>query len=252
LMLFSAYFIMVKWLFRSEITSLPDASLIISEKISSLGKISFQEYGVITVFALTALGWIFRTLISDWFKIPFLNDTIIGIGGSLLLFIIPDVKSKTGFLFDWESMTKLSWGILLLIGGGLTLAKAMETSGVVKLVGNLIAASGIHTYFVVLLMLVTVILILKQFIGNTALASIALPMVAGVAQSTGITAILLAAPVTFACSFAFTLPMSTPPNAIVFTTSLVKIKDMLKAGFLLVFVGLLLLLLASWVYGYMI
>jgi sodium-dependent dicarboxylate transporter 2/3/5 len=161
--------------------------------------------------------------------------------------MIPDKSSKTGFLFDWESMTKLSWGILFLIGGGLALAKALENSGIISAIGQSIASTGINSPFLVVMVLVIITLVLKQFIGNTALATIMLPMAFGIANSTGINPILLGAPVTLASSCAFMLPMSTPPNAIVFTTGNVTMKDMMRSGILLVIVAFAVLIVA---YGF--
>ncbi|WP_214070379.1 DASS family sodium-coupled anion symporter [Mucilaginibacter sp. dw_454] len=250
-MLIAAYFIIVKLLFKVKTQSLPGTQNMLDAKINELGKMSFQEYAISTVFIITALGWVLRTPFIEWFGLNFLNDTIIGLSGALLLFMIPDPASDTRFLFDWGSMKKLSWGILFLIGGGLALAKALENSGIIKLVGHAITANGISGTFILVAILIVVTLLLKQFIGNTALATIMLPMAFGVANATGINPILLGAPVTLACSCAYMLPMSTPPNAIVFTTGNVSIKDMMRSGFLLVIVSFLVLLAAYGLYSQM-
>jgi sodium-dependent dicarboxylate transporter 2/3/5 len=251
LMLSVAYIVLVKLLFPVKIQTLPGAARMIAGKIAELGPVSFQEYAVGLVFFLTAIGWILRVPLMNWLGLPFLNDTIIGLSGALLLFIIPDADSKNGFLFDWESMKKMSWGILFLIGGGLALAKALENAGVIKMIGVAIASTGTHHYLTLLIIITGICLVLKQFIGNVALATIALPMAFGIADSAGIPPIMLGAPVIFAASFGFMLPMATPPNAIVFT-GLVQIKDMLRAGTLLVIAGFLLLLVASFAYQWMI
>jgi len=237
ILLAAAYFIIVKLLFRVNVKSLPGTQGMLDKKITELGPVSFQQYAISVVFIITALGWILRTPFIEWFGFNFLNDTIIGLGGALLLFMIPDRSSKTGLLFDWESMSKLSWGILFLIGGGLALAKALENSGIIKYIGQYIGSSGVDSPFVLVVLLISITLLLKQFIGNTALATIMLPMAFGIANSTGINPILLGAPVTLASSCAFLLPMSTPPNAIVFTTGNVTMKDMMRSGILLVVVS---------------
>lgn len=250
-LLIAAYFIIVKLLFKVKTQTLTGAQRMLDDKINELGKTSFQEYAVSAIFIVTALGWVLRTPFIEWFGFNFLNDTIIGLSGSLLLFMIPDSTSNTGFLFDWESMRKMSWGILFLIGGGLALAKALENSGIIKLVGLAIASNGISGTFTVVVILTGITLLLKQFIGNTALATIMLPMAFGVANATGINPILLGAPVTLASSCAYMLPMSTPPNAIVFTTGDVTIKDMMRSGFLLVVVSFIVLLSAYGLYNQM-
>ncbi len=253
LMLIAAYFILVRWLFPVKSSMiLPNASVIIHEKLTALGPMRYGEYAVSTLFLLTATGWIFRSVLVSWFGLSFLNDTIIGMTGALCLFILPDPASKQGFLFDWTGMSKLPWGILFMIGGGLALAKTLESSGVIRLIGEAVAASGTHDYRVLLVLLVGITLVLKIIIANTPLATAALPMVFGIAAATGINPILLAAPVTFAASFAFVLPMSTPPNAIVLTTGQVTVQDMGKAGLLLAVVGFLLLVAFSEAYSWIV
>ncbi|POY38975.1 anion transporter [Solitalea longa] len=249
LLLISAYFVIVKLLFRVKIKSLPGANRIIEEKIGDLGPTSYQEYAVVTAFVLTALGWIIRTPVATFFKIDFLNDTSIGMIGALLLFIIPDKSAKKGFLFDWESMDKFPWGILMMIGGGLALAKAFEVSGVIKLIGETISSSGVGNYLVLIIVLVGIMVILKLFVTtNTALATIAIPMVFGIANAIHIPPLLLGFPVAIAISYAFILPMSTPPNAIVFTTGQVKIKDMVVAGLIMTTIGFVLLIATFSIY----
>ncbi len=252
LMLTAAYFILVKLLFRVETGLLPDGSAIIQDKLTALGPVRFSEYAVGALFLLTATGWIFRTLLVSWLGLDFLNDTIIGMTGALLLFITPDPSSKTGLLFDWSSMSKLPWGILFMIGGGLALAKTLESSGIIRLIGDTVASSGSHSYIGLLTALVGITLLLKIIIANTPLATAALPMVFGIAAATGINPILLGIPVTFAASFAFVLPMSTPPNAIVLATNQVTIRDMAKAGLLLAVIGFLLLVAFGGAYKWMV
>ncbi|GAB3973615.1 DASS family sodium-coupled anion symporter [Spirosoma terrae] len=251
LMLIAAYVILARLLFPVSGKSLPNASVIIREKLIKLGPVRFPEYAVSTLFLLTATGWIFRTVIEKWLGVAFLNDTIIGMTGALLLFVMPDPTSKSGLLFDWSSMNKLPWGILFMIGGGLALAKTLESSGIIGLIGDKVAESEVYNYRGLVVTLVIITLALKIIIANTPLATAALPMVFGIATATGIDPILLGAPVTFAASFAFVLPMSTPPNAIVLATSQVTIRDMIKAGLLLVLVGFLLLVIFGNAYKWM-
>ncbi|WP_128544735.1 SLC13 family permease [Larkinella soli] len=252
LMLTAAYFILTKLLFRVRMEAIPDASDIIARKIEALGPVTYQEYAVSVLFSLTAAGWIFRTVLAEWLGAGFLNDTIIGMSGALLLFILPDRKARSGLLFDWTAMAKLPWGILFIIGGGLALAKTLESSGLIKLIGETVAASGSHNPWYLLTALTGVTLLLKLIIANTALATVALPMAFGIADALGLPPIVLAAPVTFAASFAFVLPMSTPPNAIVLTTGQVTVRDMIRAGLPLTAVGFLLLIAAAKIYQSMV
>ncbi len=252
LMLVAAYFILVKLVFRSGVRALPGASEIIGRKIAELGPVTFQEYAVSAVFLLTATGWILRLPLARGLGFDFLSDALIGMTGALLLFLIPDLRGKARYLFDWKSMENLPWGILFIIGGGLALAKTLENSGLIRLIGETIAASGTTRYLPTLAAVTGVVLLLKLIIANTALATISLPMVFGIAEATGIDPLLLGAPVTFAASFAFMFPMSTPPNAIVLTTGHVRVPDMVRAGTLLTLVGFLLLLAFSGAYRWMV
>lgn len=241
-MLSFAYFVLAKWLFVIEIDDLPSAKQIVEDKIAHLGAITYQEYAVSGVFLLTTFTWIFRVFLIKIPALAFLNDTIIGMAGALLLFIIPNPTPKDAFIFEWKNMEKLPWGILFMIGGGLALAKTLETSGLVQLIGNSIKHLGINHFALILAIVIGVTLLLKIMIANTALATILVPMVAGIAVASGIEPILLAAPTTFAASFAFILPMSTPPNAIVLSTGFVQVKDMIKAGSWIAIFGFLLLI----------
>lgn len=251
LMLVAAYLILTKVVFRTRSAALPNAAEVIADKLRELGPVTFPEGTVAVVFALTAVGWVLRVPLSAALGLGFLNDTTIGMAGALLLFLTPDFSGKARYVFDWRGMEKLPWGVLFLIGGGLSLAKTLESAGVVRLLGEAIARGGATGYLPLLAALTAVTLLLKLLIANTALATISLPMVFGIAEATGIEPLLLAAPVTFAASFAFVLPMSTPPNAIVLTTGHVRVQDMARAGVLLTAVGYGLLLLFSKLYPWM-
>jgi sodium-dependent dicarboxylate transporter 2/3/5 len=247
----AAYLIIVRLLFRVKVRSLPGTLEMLNKKIADMQVMSLQEKTISLVFIFTAIGWILRTPLIDWFGMNFLNDTLIGLSGALLLFIIPDPSGKTGKLLGWDVMSKLSWGILFLIGGGLALAKALENSGIIKMIGSAIASTGITSGLLIVVILVALTLSFKQFIGNTALATIMLPLAFGIAGALKLNPILVGMPVTMACSCAYMLPMSTPPNAIVFTTGQVSIKDMMRAGIVLLVVAAILLIAVYKTYTWM-
>jgi sodium-dependent dicarboxylate transporter 2/3/5 len=249
-LLLAAYLIITRLLFPMGAIARIDASDLIRRKIHDLGRVSFQQYAVSLVFATTAAAWIARPFLASSFGLSALSDTGIGLTGVLILFLIPNGRGGNGTLLTWEGLLKLPWGILLLIGGGMALAKALEVSGLVKLIGAFVAG-GTSSYIFLLIMLTSITLVLKQFVGNVALATITLPMVFGIADATGIDPLLLGAPITFAASFAFMLPMSTPPNAIVFTTQHVRMREMMVAGALLVLTGLIVLISIHKAYAFM-
>lgn len=242
IMTFMAYFILTRLVFKSRVAQLPELTQIINHKITELGKITFPEIVVITVFLLTTAAWILRVVLIKLPALAFLNDTIIGVSGAIILFIVPHPASKDQYIFVWKDMQKLPWGILFMIGGGLALAKTLESSGIVQLIANSVKNSGINNGLIVLILIVGITLLLKTVIANTALATILIPMVIGIANASGIDPIMLGAPTTFAASFAFILPMSTPPNAIVLTLGHIHVKDMMKAGIAISLIGYLLLI----------
>ena len=142
---------------------------------------------------------------------------------------------------EWETTKKLPWGILLLFGGGMTLAKAMESVKIVQAVGDAIAGGGDVNPLLLVIGLSAFMLFMTEIMSNIALTVIFIPVVLGIAQSTGINPIHLSLPVTLAASYAFMMPISTPPNAIVFSSGMIKMKEMIRAGFLLNIIAIILL-----------
>ena len=142
---------------------------------------------------------------------------------------------------EWETTKKLPWGILLLFGGGMTLAKAMESVNIVQDVGDAIAGSGNISPLLLVIGLIAFMLFMTEIMSNIALTVIFIPVVLGIAQSTGLNAIHLSLPVTLAASYAFMMPISTPPNAIVFSSGMIRMKEMIRAGFLLNIIAIVLL-----------
>ena len=159
------------------------------------------------------------------------------------MFFFPLDLKKGKFLLDWEYTSRLPYGILLLFGGGLCLARAMEITGIIELVGNYISESGPYPYWLLVLILTAVMLYMTELMSNVALVTIFLPVVIGIAQGLGLPPLLLVAPVTIAASCAFMMPISTPPNAIVFASGHIRIKDMIRAGFWLNLISITVLVL---------
>jgi sodium-dependent dicarboxylate transporter 2/3/5 len=161
-----------------------------------------------------------------------LSDTTIALIAAILLFIIPVSVKKKEFLLNWSDTEKLPWGILLLFGGGLSLADALASTGIINVIGE--QFNGLDTAgWVFILGLTTVSLFLTEVMSNVALVTIFLPVVGAIAVGAGIPPIQLCIPVTIAASCAFMFPMSTPPNAIVFASGRISIGQMAKAGFIL-------------------
>jgi len=160
---------------------------------------------------------------------------------AISLFAVPFNLKKGDFILDWKDTEKLAWGILILFGGGLALAKGMSVSGIVDQVSQSIAA-GNFSITATASLLILLMLFMTELMSNVALVAVLAPVVAGIAIGLGIPMVYLLIPVTMASSCAFMLPMATPPNAIVFASGFIEVKDMVKAGVLLNIVAVLILI----------
>ncbi|WPP48302.1 SLC13 family permease [Catalinimonas niigatensis] len=248
------YLLMTKVLFPHGLSKLAGSDHLIKDKLSELGPMSRAEQLVAAIFFLTAACWIFQSSINDLLGGDYLDNTIVAMAGGVLMFITPTSLKRQEFVLDWKSTERLPWGILLLFGGGLCLAKGMESSGIVQLVGDKIAGSSEISLWLLLLLLTTFMLFMTELMSNVALTVIFLPVVLGIADSLGVNPLYLAIPVTLAASCAFMMPISTPPNAVVFSSGHIRMFDMVKAGFFLNLISILVLLLVGltlvrWVYG---
>ena len=174
---------------------------------------SIEEKRVLAIFILTALSWIFRPVITNYFPDAGLTDSGIALIGVIFLFIISTSKGDGGSLLTWSQAAQLPWGVLLLFGGGLSLANAISSSGLADLAGN--GLTGLIGYpTVVLVIAVTALIVfLTEISSNTATTAIFLPIVATVAISTGVAPLELLIAVALAASCAFIMPVATPPNA---------------------------------------
>jgi len=192
--------------------------------------VMLAEKMVLTVFLLTVFCWVFSAQINDAIGAQVLNNTNIAMGGGLLMFLLPLNWERGEFLLDWKSTQRLPWGILILFGGGLALANGLEQSGIILLVGQWVAANAGASPFLLCVALTLVALFATEVMSNVALVTVLLPVVFGIAENTGIDATYLAIPVTLAASCAFMMPISTPPNAVVFASGHIKVGQMMRAG----------------------
>jgi len=257
-MLASAWLLLVKVLFPSKIGRSGDAVTVVNQKYAEIGKMSRPEKRVAGVFLFTAFCWIFKIQINALFAeinahIPIgigtLSDHSIAMLGGLLLFIVSSSNGEP--LLKWKDTRRLPWGILLLFGGGLTMAASFEKVGIINLIGEYIADTAHLSVFVLLLMLTFVSLSLTEVMSNVALITAFIPVVFGIANGLGIEPMMLAIPVTLASSCAFTMPISTPLNAVVFSSGYIQVHHMLKAGALLnVFAIMLTVLVGYYLVGW--
>jgi sodium-dependent dicarboxylate transporter 2/3/5 len=225
-----------------------------------LGPSSREERTVFVLFLLLALLWITRAGISfngfsipGWaqlFKTPaYINDGTVAIFVSILLFIVPAGKDRKERIMDWKTAQRIPWNIVLLFGGGFALALGFQSSGLAIWFGEqLLWTKGVHPYLI-LLAVVALMSFLTELTSNVASTQMLLPVFASLAISSGNNPLLLMIPATLASSLAFMLPTATPPNAIIFGTNRIKIATMVRTGFLLNMLGILVVVLVTWLLG---
>ena len=236
------YLVLVKVMFPNRDLKFNASKELIQKELKKLGPTSGKEKMVLAIFGVTVFLWIFRTLINNIFPGLGLSDTIISIFAAIALFAIPYNLKKGDFIIKWQDTSKLAWGILILFGGGLALAKGMNVSGIVDLVANGIAQSDISILLTASL-LILLMLFMTELMSNVALVAVLAPVVAGIAIGLNIPILYLLIPVTMASSCAFMLPMATPPNAIVFASGFVKVPQMARVGVILNLISVALLIL---------
>ncbi|WP_291866704.1 DASS family sodium-coupled anion symporter [Maribacter sp.] len=237
-----SYFVLVKWMFPNRDLKFKASKDVIQDELKKLGPTSGKEKMVLVIFGITVFLWVFRTLINSIFPELGLSDTIISILAAISLFTIPYNLKKGDYIIHWQDTSKLAWGILILFGGGLALAKGMSVSGIVDLVANTIAASNI-SIFVTAALLIFLMLFMTELMSNVALVAVLAPVVAGIAIGLEIPILYLLIPVTMASSCAFMLPMATPPNAIVFASGYIKVHQMARVGIILNLIAVVLLII---------
>jgi sodium-dependent dicarboxylate transporter 2/3/5 len=257
LLLACLYLTMVKWLFPNRIKSDIATRKLIDSELVQLGPISVPEKRVLFIFGCTALLWIFRGLIV---KIPGfgkLDDTIIAMLCAVALFICPsgsssfkkneaaDEGNNNGGLLEWGDTSKMAWGILLLFGGGISLAGALEKAGLMQQMGQWLAQFSGNAFLLVFV-ITLVSLFISEVMSNVAQVIVFAPVVSSLADAAGINPLLLGIPMTLAASCAGMLPMGTPPNAIVFASGHIKLRQMTKAGFVMNIISVILITLFCW------
>ena len=232
LMLIICWIWLTQFRFKINKIQMPDIEPIIQKESANIKPLSAAEYAVISIFTFTALTWIFRIKINSLMGWN-LSDANIAIFSSVLLFSIPCSLTEKKFLLDWKSASKIPWGILLMFGGGLSVAISFSSTGLTETLASVFTVfEGVHPV-VFLIILSSFTLLLTELVTNSAAVATILPTTTAICMSTGLDFMYLAIPVTLACSAAFMFPISTPPNAIVFSCKSLKIKDMISSGLLL-------------------
>lgn len=253
ILLASTYLIVTKILFPNKLDKIKGSDELIKTRLGELGTLRKEEKLVLTIFLLTSFFWVFQQTINYMLDAELLNDTNIAMAGGLLMFVIPVELKKLTFILEWKDTKNVAWGILILFGGGLCLAEGLNQTGIIQSIGGWIVSQTEYNIWFILL-LITISVALSEMMSNVALVNIFVPVVFGIAQGLNINPILLALPVTLSASIGFMFPIATPPNAIVFSSGYIRIKDMMRAGVLLnitsiIIIWIMSLTLVKWVFG---
>lgn len=246
LLLLMLYWVTVKWLYPNRIKKTVAGRAFIVDEFHKLGKLSTPEKRVLLVFVATVFLWITKDLINALQKRVELDDTMIAMFGGILLFIIPSGKregDRLVHLLEWQDTTRMAWGILLLFGGGIAMAKALEEVKLMDRLGEYIASFSTSNVFVMVLVVTAISVFLSEIMSNIAMVIVLAPVISSVALALNMDPLLLGIPMTLGASCASMLPMGTPPNAIVFASDKIKIMDMIKTGFVLNILSVILITL---------
>lgn len=208
-----------------------DSAEFLQKELSALGAMTTAERRVLAVFALAAFAWIFRPQIAAALALPHLSDSGIAVTAAIILFLLPAGHFRGARLMDWETAATLPWGILLLFGGGLSLAAAIGSTGVDQYIAASFSDLANAPRWLLIGAVVVTITLLSELSSNTAVAATFIPVLAAVAAGLGLAPLPILLAATLAASCSFMLPVATPPNAIVFGSGYLRIADMARAGF---------------------
>ena len=245
-----AWFVLVRLIYPFRLHGGAGA-VVVAGELRGMGPLSTPELRVALIFLTVAAMWICRPWLAGLPGLGGLSDAGIALLGGFAMFVVPARRMglEGPFLMDWESAVKLPWGVLLLFGGGLSLASAVSATGLAAWIGDALGGLAGWPVVAVVLVIAGVVIFLTELTSNTATAAAFLPVVAALAPLIGLDPVTLALPAALAASCAYMLPVATPPNAIVYSSGHVSVPQMVRAGFILnlVAMGLIAALAFVWV-----
>ena len=246
----SILLIIISWLYLTRIAfnfkqkEFKEGEIEIKNELNNLGKISYEEKVVLSVFILTGMAWISRSFLLNIF-IPSLDDTIIALICGVSLFLLK-TKNKNGFkerIMNWEDAVKLPWGVLLLFGGGLAIAEGFQSSGLANWIADNLTKLNGFSLIIILIVVITAVNFLTEITSNLATIAMLLPILAPTAIILDVHPFILMVAATLSASCAFMLPVATPPNAVVFGSNYLKISDMVRVGILMNLISIIIILI---------
>ena len=243
---FVLLFLPLTWLWLTRVAlpiriqSLPGGTARIEAELNELGSMTIPEKRLAIIFGLTAAAWTFRPYWTA--AIPtgnLVSDSTIAMAATVMLFLTPAGNGEK--LLNWQWASRLPWDVLLLFGGGFSLAAGFERNGLSTWVGGQLQFFGELPLPVFIVIVVLLIVTLTEFASNVASTAMSVPILAATATTMGLSPLMLAIPATVAASCAFMLPAATPPNAIVFGTGYFTIAQLVKAGIGVNIIGVILI-----------
>ena len=235
------WLLLTKYAFKLNKVGFPGGKEEIKRLLFKMGKISNEEKKILFVFTLTIFCWIFRKNTIN-LLIPNFDDSMIAISSAIILFILPS-KNKKEPILKWKDAVTIPWGILLLFGGGLSIAKGFQSTGLDTWIGEQLTFMTFTNSFIIILIVVAGVNFLTEMTSNMATTAMLLPVMIPLANLMQINPYLLLVGTTLAASCAFMLPVATPPNAVVFGSRLLKISDMVKTGIMINIFSIILILI---------
>lgn len=238
-----------------KLRTIPGGRGLFKGELRALGKPSRGELTVLIVFCCTVVLWLTRPLLASLgaehgiVPLAGLNDSSIAIGAALLLFCIPVDLKRRSFAMDWHTTQRLPWGVLVLFGGGLSLAAAISTNGVDTFIGSGFVRLDQLPLWLIVTLVCTLVIFLTELTSNTAVTTALLPVLGAAAIALGVDPLKLVVPAAIVASLAFMLPVATPPNAIVFGSGRITVPQMARTGFGLNIIGIVVVTLATLLLG---
>lgn len=240
-----AWLSLTRWVFKVDFKTSGEGRAELRRMKDELGPMTVPEIRVFIVFICMALLWVTRPLLTKLPGLSGLDDSGIAMAGAVALFLVPSGNKDDPLLLRWRYAEQLPWGVLILFGGGLTLASAVQKTGLAEWIGVSLQAIGTLPLFLIVAIAAAMIIFLTELTSNIATTNTFLPVVGALALETGVNPIVLTVPITLAASCAFMLPVATPPNAIVFGSGLLTIPKMARAGFALNLIAIVIVTAAA-------
>ncbi len=240
-----AWLALTRFVFKVDFDTSNEGRALLRQMKDDLGRISVPEKRVAIIFVALAFTWIFRPVLAKLPGLAALDDSGIAMAAGISLFLIPSGDKQDPLLIRWKHIEDLPWSILLLFGGGLTLAAAVSRTGLATWLGGNLHEVGLLPIALLVIIVSTLIIFLTELTSNIGTTATFMPVVGAIAIEAGYDPVVLLVPVTLAASCAFMLPVATPPNAIVFGSGMLTIPKMAKAGMALNLIAIVLVSLVA-------